>query len=60
MYDFLQVGLHEAIQFCDLMVTGRLEEILDGQKRAALYPAIDLQHLFTLLKKFRQEQDLKE
>lgn len=35
------------------MVTGRLEEILDEKKRAADYPAINLQNLAILLRKFK-------
>lgn len=47
------MGLREVIQFCDLMVTGRLEDILDGKKRVRDYPAIDPRHLLILLRKFR-------
>ena len=50
---FLQEGLEELIQFCDLMATGRLEEILDSAKRAKHYAAIDLKHLLILLRKYR-------
>ena len=50
----MQEGLQEVIQFCDLMVTGRLEEILDGNKRAKSYPAVNLRHLLVLLRKYRQ------
>jgi len=48
-----QEGLLGVLQFCNLMVTGRLEEILDGKKRAAKYPAVDLKHLLVLLCKYR-------
>ena len=50
----LQQGLQECIQFCDLMVTGRLEEVLDSNKKLFMYPAINLRHLVVLLKKFKQ------
>ena len=49
----MQHGLQEAIQFCDLMITGPLEDILDIKKRVEAYPNLSLQHVLTLLKKFK-------
>ena len=49
----VQHGLQEAIQFCDLMITGPLEDILDSKKRLKLYPNLNLHHVITLLKKFK-------
>lgn len=49
----MQEGLLELIQFCDLMVTGRLEDVLNGEKRGALYAHVDMRRLLVLLRKFR-------
>ena len=49
----MQHGLQEAIQFCDLMITGPLEDILDVKKRVESYPNLNLHHVLALLKKFR-------
>ncbi|KAK9819680.1 hypothetical protein WJX72_001042 [[Myrmecia] bisecta] len=50
-------GLAEPVQFCELMVTGRLEEILDAAKRQASYAAVDLARLVLVLEKYREVGD---
>ena len=51
--DFLQNGLAEPIQFCDIMSTARLEELIDPRKRQQSYAAIDLAELVLVLDKYR-------
>lgn len=50
----LKDGLLELIQLCDLLATGRVEEMLDEKKRQKNYPAINLKNLQVVLSKFRQ------
>ena len=49
----LQDGLAEPQQFCDIMVTGRLEEFLQPGLRSQKYAAIEPQRLVTVLAKYR-------
>ena len=41
------------VQTCTLLVTGRLEEVLEPVQRAQKYPAVQLDGLTTVLTKFR-------
>ena len=43
----------EVVQTCTLLVTGRLEEVLDPVLRAQKYPAVQLDGLTVILTKFR-------
>lgn len=43
----------EVVQTCTLLVTGRLEEVVDPMLRAHNYPAVQLDGLTTVLTKFR-------
>ena len=49
----LQDGLAEPQQFCDIMVTGRLEEFLQPGLRSQKYAAIEPQRLVSVLEKYR-------
>ena len=48
-----QAGLAESVQTCTLLVTGRLEEVLDPTQKAAKYPAVQPDQLVSMLYKFR-------
>ena len=43
----------EVVQTCTLLVTGRLEEILDPGQQSRKYPAVQLDRLSAVLTKFR-------
>lgn len=43
----------ESVQTCTLLVTGRLEEVLDPTQKAAKYPAVQSEQLISILYKFR-------
>ncbi|KAK9853125.1 hypothetical protein WJX84_006750 [Apatococcus fuscideae] len=47
-------GLAEPIQFCDIMSTARLEEIIDPRKRQQSYAAIDINELVPVIDKYRE------
>ncbi|KAK9838880.1 hypothetical protein WJX74_005121 [Apatococcus lobatus] len=47
-------GLAEPVQFCDIMSTARLEELIDPRKRQQSYSAIDLTELIPTLDKYRE------
>ena len=48
-----QVRMAEVVQTCTLLVTGRLEEILDPGQHSRKYPAVQLDRLSAVLTKFR-------
>lgn len=43
----------EVVQTCTLLVTGRLEEVLDPVQKSQKYPAVHLERLAAVLTKFR-------
>lgn len=43
----------QVVQTCTLLVTGRLDEVLDPVQRAQKYPAVQLDGLTDVLTKFR-------
>ena len=45
--------MSEVVQTCTLLVTGRLEEVLDPAQHAQKYPAVQLEQLASVLTKFR-------
>ena len=49
----LQARMAEVVQTCTLLVTGRLEEILDPVQQSQKYPAVQLDRLSAVLTKFR-------
>ena len=51
----VQAALAESVQTCTLLVTGRLEEVLDPAQKAAKYPAVQPEQLISTLYKFRYE-----
>lgn len=48
----MQTRMAEVVQTCTLLVTGRLEEVLDPV-RSQKYPAVQLDRLTAVLTKFR-------
>ncbi len=48
-----QVRMAEVVQTCTLLVTGRLEEVLDPVQQSRKYPAVQLDRLSAVLTKFR-------
>ena len=48
-----QTRMAEVVQTCTLLVTGRLEEVLEPVQRAQKYPAVQLDGLTIVLTKFR-------
>ncbi len=48
-----QVRMAEIVQTCTLLVTGRLEEVLDPVQQSRKYPAVQLDRLSAVLTKFR-------
>lgn len=49
----MQDGVSELLQICDVLATGRIEEMLDEDRRKENYPAIKFKTLQIILKKFR-------
>ena len=49
----MQTRMAEVVQTCTLLVTGRLEEVLDPVQRSLKYPAVQLDGLIAVLTKFR-------
>lgn len=49
----MQTRTAEVVQTCTLLVTGRLEEVLDPVQRSQKYPAVQLDRLTAVLTKFR-------
>ena len=49
----MQTRMAEVVQTCTLLVTGRLEEVLDPVQQAQKYPAVQLDGLTAVLTKFR-------
>lgn len=49
----VQAGMDEVVQTCTLLVTGRLEEVLDPVQQPQKYPAVQLDRLTAVLTKFR-------
>ena len=54
----MQAALAESVQTCTLLVTGRLEEVLDPAQKAAKYPAVQPEQLISILYKFRYEYNV--
>lgn len=50
---FMQTRMAEVVQTCTLLVTGRLEEVLDPAQQSLKYPAVQLHGLTAVLTKFR-------
>ena len=50
---YVQTRMAQVVQTCTLLVTGRLEEVLDPVLRAQKYPAVQLDGLTAVLTKFR-------
>ena len=48
-----QVRMAEVVQTCTLLVTGRLEEVLDPVQQSRKYPAVQPDRLSAVLTKFR-------
>ncbi|KAA6419827.1 MAG: putative exocyst complex component 6-like [Trebouxia sp. A1-2] len=53
----LAVRMAEVVQTCTLLVTGRLEEIVDPAQQSRKYPAVQLDRLSEVLTKFREIGD---
>ena len=49
----LQDGLMELVQICDVLATGRIDDMLDESKRQQYYPAINIKNFQIILRKFR-------
>ena len=49
----VQARMAEVVQTCTLLVTGRLEEVLDPVQQPLKYPAVQLDRLIIILTKFR-------
>lgn len=49
----MQTRMAEVVQTCTLLVTGRLEEVLDPAQQSLKYPAVQLDGLTAVLTKFR-------
>ncbi|KAL3133292.1 hypothetical protein ABBQ38_007172 [Trebouxia sp. C0009 RCD-2024] len=53
----LATRMAEVVQTCTLLVTGRLEEVLDPAQQSLKYPAVQLDGLTAVLTKFREIGD---
>ena len=49
----MQTRMAEVVQTCTLLVTGRLEEVLDPVQQSLKFPAVQLDGLTAVLTKFR-------